>query len=124
MDADEGFSARWAMLIGVFLLIEGVWELFSPVVFGVFTSNTLHGIIHLVLGAAGVTTVRTGGTRMFNRLLGVLLIVVGVFYFVPPANALVVNLLNVNRAVAAFNIAIGALSLAAARSREQLPVGA
>ncbi len=44
----------FALLVGAFLLIEGVWGLTSPVVFGVLTTNTLHAIIHIVLGIVGI----------------------------------------------------------------------
>lgn len=99
------------MLLGAFLIIEGIWGLFSPVVFGVLSTNTLHAMIHIVLGIAGVLAGRGGFVR--NYLLGVggLLVVVGILRFIPGASDLVVSLLNVNVAVAYFNIAVGLISL-------------
>ena len=99
------------MLLGAFLIIEGIWGLFSPVVFGVLSTNTLHAMIHIVLGIAGVFAGRGGFVR--NYLLGVggLLVVVGILRFIPGASDLVVSLLNVNVAVAYFNIAVGLISL-------------
>ena len=104
-------SRRFAMLLGAFLIIEGIWGLFSPVVFGVLSTNTLHAVIHIVLGVAGVLAGRGGFVR--NYLLGVggLLVVVGVLRFIPGASDLVVSLLNVNVAVAYFNIVVGLISL-------------
>jgi len=103
-------SRRFAMLLGAFLIIEGIWGLFSPVVFGVLSTNTLHAVIHIVLGIAGVLAGRGGFVR--NYLLGVggLLVVVGILRFIPGASDLVVSLLNVNVAVAYFNIAVGVIS--------------
>ena len=105
-------SRRFAMVLGVFLLIEGVWGLFSPIVFGVLSTNTLHAVIHIVLGAVGIWAGRSGAAR--NYLLGVggLLLLVGILRFVPGASDLVVSLLNVNVAVGYFNIAVGLISLA------------
>jgi Domain of unknown function (DUF4383) len=104
-------SRRFAMLLGAFLIIEGIWGLFSPVVFGVLSTNTLHAVIHIVLGIAGVLAGRGGFVR--NYLLGVggLLVVVGILRFIPGASDLVVSLLNVNVAVAYFNIAVGLIGL-------------
>jgi len=99
------------MLLGVFLLIEGCWGLFSPVVFGVLSTNRLHAVIHIVLGIVGIPAGRSGAARNYLLGVGALLAVVGVLRFVPGASDLVVSLLNVNFAVAYFNIAVGLISL-------------
>ncbi len=88
----------FALLIGAFLLIEGFWGLTSDVVFGVLTTNRTHAIIHIVLGG-------------FCIFLGALLLAVGALRFVPGAADLIVQLLNVNPAVAVLNIAVGAVAL-------------
>ncbi|MEP6603456.1 MAG: DUF4383 domain-containing protein [Spartobacteria bacterium] len=105
------FVSRYAMIIGALLLIEGVWELFSPVVFGILTSNTLHGVIHIVLGIAGLWSGWRGCGRGFAIFLGLLLIVVGICWFVPAGNELVVRFFNLNQAVAVVNLIVGAVSL-------------
>ena len=99
------------MLLGAFLIIEGIWGLFSPVVFGVLSTNTLHAVIHIVLGVAGILAGRSDAARGYLLGVGGLLVVVGILRFVPGASDLVVSLLNVNMAVAYFNIAVGLLSL-------------
>jgi len=99
------------MLLGVFLLIEGCWGLFSPVVFGVLSTNRLHAVIHIVLGIVGILAGRSGAARNYVLGVGALLAVVGILRFVPGASDLVVSLLNVNFAVAYFNIAVGLISL-------------
>ena len=126
----------FARILGTFLLIEGVWGLFSPVVFGVLTTNTLHAVIHIVLGITGIALAARAGARGY--LLGVggllalvgvlffvpgvsglvvgLLAVVGVLYFVPGVTGLVISLLNVNFAVACFNIVVGLASIVMALS--------
>lgn len=102
---------RFAILIGAFLVVEGVWELFSPVVFGVLTSNTLHGIIHILLGMIGLALGWKARARGFCIFLGILLLVVGALWFVPGANELVVRILNLNKAVALMNLVVGAIAL-------------
>lgn len=104
-------SRRFATVLGVFLIVEGVWGLFSPIVFGVLTTNTLHAVIHIVLGILGILAGRGTGTRNYLLGVGALLVLVGILRFVPGARDLVVSLLNVNIAVAWFNIVVGAISL-------------
>ncbi|MBA2320480.1 MAG: DUF4383 domain-containing protein [Deltaproteobacteria bacterium] len=105
-------SHRFALFLGVFLLIEGIWGLFSPVVFGVLTTNLLHATIHILLGAAGFWAGRTGRARPYLLAVGALLVVVGLLRFVPVVSDLVISLLNVNVPVAIFNVVVGAICLA------------
>jgi len=106
----------FARILGTFLLIEGVWGLFSPVVFGVLTTNTLHAVIHIVLGITGIALAARTAARGYLLGVGGLLAVVGVLYFVPGVSGLVVGLLNVNFAVACFNIVVGLACIAVAMS--------
>ncbi len=103
--------SRFAQILGVFLLIEGIWELFSPVVFGVLSGNVTHGIIHIVLGVLGLWTGTRGGARGFCIFIGLLLLVVGALWFVPSGHELIVRLLNVNQAVTFLNLIVGAIAL-------------
>ena len=75
------------------------------------TTNRLHATIHILLGIVGVWTGLKGGARGFCIFLGALLLAVGVLRFIPGVGELVVNLLNVNQAVAVFNIVVGIVSL-------------
>jgi len=111
MNRENGISGPYAIIVGVFLLIEGIWGEFSDVVFGVLTTNRTHATIHILLGIVGIWTGLKGGARGFCTFIGVLLIAVGVLRFVPGAGDLVVSLLNVNPAVAYFNIVVGIISL-------------
>ena len=106
----------FARILGIFLLIEGVWGLFSPVVFGVFTTNMLHAVIHIVLGITGIVLSRRPGAREYLLGVGGLLALVGVLYFVPGVTGLIISLLNVNFAVACFNIVVGLASIVMALS--------
>jgi hypothetical protein len=104
---------RLALIIGILLIIEGIWEFFSPVVFVVLTGNVTHGIIHIVLGLIGAWTGWNARARGFCIFLGLLLIAVGILWFIPAGNELVVRLLNVNQAVACVNLIVGAILLIA-----------
>ena len=111
MNRTNGPSGAFAIVVGAFLIIEGIWGFFSPVVFGVLTTNTLHAAIHVLLGIAGIWTGLKGGSRGFCLFLGALLLAVGVFWFLPVLGDLVRSLLNVNLAVTYLNIALGIVSL-------------
>lgn len=101
----------FAIIVGLFLLIEGIWGLSSEVVFGVLTTNTTHAIIHTVLGLVGIATGYLKRARGFCIFLGFLLLAVGALRFVPGAEQLVVRLLNANVAVACLNLVVGLLAL-------------
>lgn len=107
--------ASFTVTLGLFLLIEGIWGFFSPVVFGVFTTNTMQAVIHLLLGAIGIFAGFFGRSQGYLFFVGLLLVVVGVLWFLSGATELVVHLLNLNRAVAVLNVVIGIVSLALAR---------
>ncbi|MEJ7746599.1 MAG: DUF4383 domain-containing protein [Luteimonas sp.] len=108
---DRSISSGYAMTVGVFLLIEGVWGLFSPVVFGVLTTNLTHAVIHMVLGIVGIWAGLKGRARGFLLCLGALLLAVGILWFVPGIRELIISILNVNQAVAIVNIVVGILAL-------------
>lgn len=112
----EGMSSTFATILGAFLLVEGIWGMFSPVVFVVLSTNWLHASIHIILGLVGIYVGMKGGAKGFLTFVGVLLIVVGVLRFVPGVNDFVVSLLNVNYPVAYFNIAVGIISIIVART--------
>ncbi len=104
-------TSIFAIVIGLFLIVEGIWGLTSQVVFRILTTNQTHAIIHIVLGGIGFITGFMGRARGFCIFLGVLLIAVGVLRFVPGASEIVVRILNVNIAVAWVNIVIGLIAL-------------
>jgi hypothetical protein len=114
---------HFTRILGIFLLVEGIWGLFSPVVFGVFTTNVVHATIHIVLGIMGLLLARRGGARSYLLGVGGLLAIVGVLFFVPGAAWLTVGLLNVNFAVACFNIVVGLVCIAVALGSRRDEVG-
>jgi hypothetical protein len=104
-------SGTFAILLGVFFWIEGVWGLFSPVVFGVFTTNIPHAVLHIVLGVAGIGLGWRGPARTYLCLAGLLLVIVGLLRFISATAWWVVEFLNVNIPVARLNIVLGSIAL-------------
>ena len=115
MKRTGGAASAWAVLLGLFLLVEGIWGLRSPVVFGVLTTNWLHACIHILLGLIGLGTGLRDGGRGFCLFVGWLLLLVGVLFFVPVVTTFVTSLLNLNVYVAGFNIVVGLITLVVAR---------
>jgi hypothetical protein len=101
----------FAILLGIFFLIEGIWGLFSDVVFGIFTTNLSHAVIHIILGvtAIGMGAIKLARTYCF--VVAFVLLIVGILRFIPGADDLVVTVFDVNMPVAYFNIVLGVLSL-------------
>jgi len=101
----------FAISIGIFLLIEGVWGLFSDVVFGIFTTNITHAVIHIILGILGVVLGFRKNAGGFCTFLGILLVLVGLFRFVSGTGEFLIKVLNINEPVAYLNIIVGLISL-------------
>ncbi|HEY0429493.1 MAG TPA: DUF4383 domain-containing protein [Pyrinomonadaceae bacterium] len=118
---NKSISSVFAMIVGAFLIVEGLWGEFSNVVFGVLSTNRIHATIHILLGIVGIYTGLKGGSRGFCIFLGILLVAVGILRFVPAIGDLIVSILNVNPAVAYFNIVVGIVSLIAAFASNQSP---
>lgn len=97
-----------ALIIALFLLVAGIWGFFSPVVFMFFTTNFVHACIETLLGLIGLGVWRNH-PRGYLLFVGLLLVVVGILYFVPIASLYVTGLLAVNTYLAAFNIIVGGI---------------
>ena len=98
---------KFAIALSTFLIIEGAWGLASDVVLWVLTTNVLHASIHLLLGFTGLYAALRNHARKFSLYVGLLLLVVGILYFIPSTADFVIDLLNVNREVSVLNIIIG-----------------
>ena len=102
----------FSIILGSFLLIEGIWGLFSEVVFGVLTTNMVHAVIHIVLGIAAIVLGIKQNAGGFCTFLGLLLLSISVIWFIQGADSFLIRLLNVNKPVAVLNAVVGILSLA------------
>lgn len=125
MNQENGACGLFALLVGAFLLVEGVWGLSNPDVFGMLATNTLHAVIHIALGVIGICAGLKSGARKYCLFLGVLLVAVGALWFIPVAGSILTSLLNVNAAVAYLNLVVGSVALVlafAARTEQHLSI--
>lgn len=107
-------SRRYACALGAFLVIEGIWGLFSSVVFGVLTTNKTRATIHLVFGLLAIGAGIRGSERGYLKLLGAVVLSVGVLRFIPGTDDLMIRLLAVNIPAAILNVVVGLTTLAVA----------
>lgn len=106
-------SNRYTAAVSTWLLVEGVWGFFSPVVLAFLTTNPFHATIHVLLGLTGLWRALSDRTLGFLWLLGALLITVGALYFLP-GGRIVTDLLRINQAGAIINIVLGGGALVCA----------
>ncbi len=104
-------ARSFALLLSIFFLIDGVWEMISPVTFGALTGNATHGIIHIVLGIVGLIMASRGRAPGFLNFVGILLLLVAILWFIPGTRGTIEQILNANRNVAILNIILGIVSL-------------
>jgi hypothetical protein len=106
------------LLVALFLLVEGAWGLLRPPAFGILETNTLRAVIHLVFGILGLMILRTGQVRGYLKIIGTILLLVGVGFFIPVIGDLVRSLLAVDRNGALIDIALGLVALLASRAEK------
>ncbi|MCF6130910.1 DUF4383 domain-containing protein [Flavobacterium wongokense] len=99
------------ILVGLFMVFEGILGFQSETVLTIFTTNTTHATIHLILGLITIAVGMKESAFGYSVFLGLLLATVGVLRFIPSTAPLVINYLNVNEAVAVMNISIGVIAL-------------
>ena len=76
--------------------------------------NTLHILIHLLTGAAGIATYYAGwnASRTFNQVLGVTYLVLGVLGLIPDlfTNGLFLGLIPLNLVDNLFHLVVGGIA--------------
>ena len=101
----------YCIIIGMLLLVQGLYNLIDPPFLEVFTANSAHAVIQTVLGIAGIWTGLRGGTNVYAIFLGTFLLLVGLLYFISMTRMYVVDLLNINAPVAWLYLLFGVVSL-------------
>lgn len=98
-------------LAGVILLLVGILGFFQNPILGTFEVNTLHNLVHLVTGAAGLIAagMGLGASRSYLIIFGLVYLVVTVLGFL--GISLVTNTLMVNGADNYLHLAIAAVYL-------------
>ncbi len=114
-------GAGLTFLIGLFLLIEGIWGCFSPIVFGGLSLNHTQAVLHLALGVGAVIA---SGIRPATYLafVGLALLFIGVLWALPDSRDSIEHALAVNRPGAILDVTLGVLCLLTSQvARSRLP---
>ena len=103
-----GANQTWAKVIGVVLLLIGIWGFFTTSILGLFGVNTAHNIVHLLTGAIFAWAGFAAGapTKQANTWLGVIYIVVALLGFFGVVNVF----LGLSTADNWLHLAIGVIS--------------
>jgi preprotein translocase subunit Sss1 len=94
-----------ARVVGVVLTVVGVVGFFTESTLWIFGVNTLHNLVHLASGLAGLVVGFSAGAKAFNKWFGVIYLAVGALGFIIPA--LLSTLLNINTADNVLHLALG-----------------
>ena len=101
----------YAMVIGVVLVLLGLVGFVQAPVLGLFGVNTAQDLLHLVGGALILWLAYKGAAKATNMWVGIIALVVGVLWFVPGANGLLVSIFAINDYISYLHIAVGVVSL-------------
>lgn len=104
--------------MSLFLLGEGAWGLVHPPAYGFLPINPLRAGIHLVFGIAGLLILRTGQVHGYLKVVGTIVLLVGLGYFLPVTGDLIRNLLAVDYSGALIDIALGIIALLSSRAEK------
>ncbi|RTY89124.1 hypothetical protein [Flavobacterium sp. GT3R68] len=100
----------FSVVIGAFLLLAGIWGIYSDVIFNVLTTSFTFAIIQIMFGVMGIVLGLKKHAKGYCILLGLLLIGVGILRFVPAVHY-VIDAFNINEPAAYLNMALGIMAL-------------
>ena len=110
-----GVQKTYALILGLVLLIIGVWGFFLPGgkgdILNLFGVNYLQSGLHIIAALFGIYAGTKGAGRGYNAIIGWIGIVLGVLGFVPGINTLFASLLNINTNITVLHLVIGLVSL-------------
>jgi hypothetical protein len=104
-----------ALVVGIVFILVGVLGFIPALVpggalLGIFAVNPLHSIVHLLVGILGVVAAYTGWPRWYNRIMGIVYLLLAVLGFIPVliiGDALL-GLVSINLADNLLHLVVGA----------------
>ncbi|MHB8597891.1 MAG: DUF4383 domain-containing protein [Ktedonobacteraceae bacterium] len=105
-----------ALLVGIVFILIGILGYIPGLVpngalLGIFDVNALHSAVHILFGVLGVAGALTGTARLYNRVVGVVYLLLAVLGFIPALffNGLLLGLVSINTADNLLHLVIGAV---------------
>ena len=76
-----GAQKTWAWIIGVILVLVGIWGFLSEPILGIFATNTWHNLVHLITGLVFIWAGAKNMAKPTNTWLGLIYVLVGILGF-------------------------------------------
>ena len=103
-----------ALVVGIVFVLVGILGFIPSLVsggdlLGIFAVNTLHSIVHLLFGILGIAAAYTGWPRTYNRVFGVIYLLLAVLGFIPglSSNGSLLGIVAINTADNFLHLVIG-----------------
>ena len=103
-------NRTYAIILGVVLLVLGIWGFIQAPVLTIFGVNTTQNILHLIGGVLGIWLGTKGG-KGFNLGLGWIALVIGILSLIPGVSNAINQVLAINTSTSILYIVIGVVSL-------------
>lgn len=100
----------FAWILGIILLILGIWGLFTDSVLG-FGVNVSQSVLHIIAGAFGLYVGIKGNGAGFNATIGWIGILLGILGFIPGVSDVLADLLNINTSITVLHLVVGIVAL-------------
>lgn len=104
----------FALILGIVLTLVGIVGFVSNPLVGegaFFGTNPFQNVLHLIAGVIGIWVGTKGEGPGYNMSLGWIALVLGVIYFIPGVQELLVSLLNINTEITILHLVIGVVTL-------------
>lgn len=101
----------FALVVGIVLVILGIWGFFQPLILNLFGVNLAQNIIHIIAGAIGIWLGTKDAGKGFNLWFGWIALVVGILGFIPVVKDWLDQLLSINPAISWLHIILGIIAL-------------
>jgi hypothetical protein len=103
-----------ALVVGIVFVLVGILGFIPSLVsggdlLGIFAVNTLHSIVHLLFGILGIVAAYSGWPRTYNRVFGVIYLLLAVLGFIPglSSNGSLLGIVAINTADNFLHLVIG-----------------
>lgn len=105
-----------ALLVGIVFVLIGIVGFIPSFVpggalLGIFAVNTLHNLVHVLFGILGIAAAFTGWSRLYNRVIGIVYLLLAVLGFIPglTLSGALLGLVSINLSDNFLHLIVGAV---------------
>jgi len=106
-----GTQRTYAFILGLLLVIIGIWGLFTESILGIFSVNALQSILHIIAGLFGLYVGTKGEGPGYNSTLGWIGLLLGILGFIPGVDTILADLLMINTEISVLHLVLGVITL-------------